>query len=648
MAISDRTIKRLKMLNDKLSAYKKHPEKIPDDEREEIALMFASTFKEFEEFAELSMLYLGFQLSPMQRDIARYMQYSPLKRMVQAQRGEAKSTIAVIYCVWRLIRDPSSRIMIISAGDNQASDVALLVIRFIMHWGILCWLRPDASRGDRTSAGKFDVHGALKGIDKSASVFCVGITAGFTGSRADLVLADDIEIPRNSGTQTEREKLLERSKEFSAIAIKNEILYLGTPQSKDSVYRSLPARGFDVRVWSGRYPTNEELARYGTGVQIAPIILEQITANPELQTGGGIEGNRGQPTDPAHINEMDLQAKELDYGEEGFNLQYMLDTTLADALRTKIKLTDMPVIGCGYDNVPETLEWLVQPNKALTAQDSTPYTKLHQLYYASGVSDVFIPLKHKVMTLDPAGSKGDELAFAIGGATNSYIYILSVGGFRGGCSPENMDKVLLKMLSTNTKLLDIEKNMGHGTVGLLFQSHTSSLITRLKNSNEEADKFLSESGLDRRELITRLQAIQFTEYSVSTQKEKRIIDTISPVSRRHKLVLSTNALKDDYEYCQQHSSDKRMNFSFLYQLSSITYDRGSLIHDDRADCIQRIVESCKGFLSADALRAAEKRVEADVKAFMNNPMGYSKDVLNQGSQSGRLRRAKTPRRRVNR
>ena len=214
------------MLNDKLSAYKEHPEKIPDDEREEIALMFASTFKEFEEFAELGMLYLGFQLSPMQRDIARYMQYSPLKRMVQAQRGEAKSTIAVIYCVWRLIRDPSSRIMIISAGDNQASDVALLVIRFIMHWGILCWLRPDASRGDRTSAGKFDVHGALKGIDKSASVFCVGITAGFTGSRADLVLADDIEIPRNSGTQTEREKLLERSKEFSAIAIKNEILSL--------------------------------------------------------------------------------------------------------------------------------------------------------------------------------------------------------------------------------------------------------------------------------------------------------------------------------------------------------------------------------------------------------------------------------------
>lgn len=459
-----------------------------------------------------------------------------------------------------------------------------------------------------------------------------------------------IEVPRNSGTQTEREKLLERSKEFSAIAIKNEILYLGTPQSKDSVYRSLPQRGFEVRVWSGRYPTNEELERYGAGTQVAPIIMERITANPELQTGGGIAGNRGQATDPEHINEMDLQEKELDYGDEGFNLQYMLDTTLADALRTKIKLTDIPIIGCGYDNVPETLEWLIQPNKALTEQDSTPYTKLHQLYYASGVSDKFIPLKHKVMTLDPSGSNGDELAFGIGGATNSYIYILSVGGFRGGCTPDNMDKVLLKMISTSTKILDIEKNMGHGTVGLLFQSHKGAIVTKLKTNVDDIQvlKMLNESGLSKLELIKALSDISITEYHVVGQKEKRIIDTISPVTRRHKLVITTNALKDDWEYCQQHSNDKRTSFSILYQLSSITYDRGSLIHDDRADCIQRIVETCKGFLSIDALAASKKRDDADKKVWVNNPMGYSKEVLNQGVVPTRQRRASTPRRRTNR
>lgn len=459
-----------------------------------------------------------------------------------------------------------------------------------------------------------------------------------------------IEVPRNSGTQTEREKLLERSKEFSAIAIKNEILYLGTPQSKDSVYRSLPQRGFEVRVWSGRYPTNEELERYGAGTQIAPIIMQRITANPELQTGGGIAGSRGQATDPAHINEMDLQEKELDYGEEGFNLQYMLDTTLADALRTKIKLTDVPIIGCGYDNVPETLEWLVQPNKAITEQDSTPYTKLHQLYYASGVSDKFIPLKHKVMTLDPSGSNGDELAFAIGGATNSYIYILSVGGFRGGCTPDNFDKVLLKMISTNTKLLDIEKNMGHGTVGLLFQSHKAAIVTKLKTNTDDAQviKLLDQSGLSKPELIKAIMEIGVSEYHVVGQKEKRIIDTISPVTRRHKLVITTNALKDDWEYCQQHSNDKRMSFSILYQLSSITYDRGSLVHDDRADCVQRIVETCKGFLSIDALAASKKRDDAEKQAWVNNPMGYSKEVLNQGTMPSRQRRASTPRRRVNR
>ncbi|WP_236516262.1 phage terminase large subunit, partial [Escherichia coli] len=154
----------------------------------------------------------------------------------------------------------------------------------------------------------------LKGIDKSASVSSVGISAQLAGKRADFLLADDIEVMRNSMTQTEREKLALQTREFSAICIHGDIMYLGTPQTKDSIYRELPRRGFSVRVWTGRYPTNEELERYGSGTEIAPIIMKRLLENPELQTGGGIEGNRGQPTDPNHIGEETLQSKELDYG----------------------------------------------------------------------------------------------------------------------------------------------------------------------------------------------------------------------------------------------------------------------------------------------------------------------------------------------
>jgi hypothetical protein len=42
---------------------------IPLEKREELAMMLAATFKEFTDFADLGMRYLGFNLSPMQRDM---------------------------------------------------------------------------------------------------------------------------------------------------------------------------------------------------------------------------------------------------------------------------------------------------------------------------------------------------------------------------------------------------------------------------------------------------------------------------------------------------------------------------------------------------------------------------------------------------
>ena len=60
-----------------------------------------------------------------------------------------------------------------------------------------------------------------------------------TGSRADRIIADDIEIPKNSETQLMQDKLSELVKEFDAVLKPLEdarIIYLGTPQTEDSLY----------------------------------------------------------------------------------------------------------------------------------------------------------------------------------------------------------------------------------------------------------------------------------------------------------------------------------------------------------------------------------------------------------------------------
>lgn len=159
--------------------------------------LLAEQYDKFEDFAYDGMAFLGFPLTDMQRDIAEFMQYGPRLRMVMAQRGEAKTTLAALYAIWRLIHRPSTRVLIVSAGEQNSSDTATLIVRLIMTWDILECLRPDRSAGDRTSTDAFDVHYSLKGLDRSPSIACAGITSNLPGRRADLLIPDDKQTCRH-------------------------------------------------------------------------------------------------------------------------------------------------------------------------------------------------------------------------------------------------------------------------------------------------------------------------------------------------------------------------------------------------------------------------------------------------------------------
>ncbi len=188
----------------------------------------------------------------------------------------------------------------------------------------------------------FDVHYTLKGIDKSPSVKCMGITANLQGNRADILLADDVESMKNSMTATMRAQLLERTLDFSSICTSGRIIWLGTPQSRDSIYNTLPGCGVVVRIWPGRYPTEEQESVYGGS--LAPLLQRRMAADPSLRTGGGLDGKQGQPIegrDSGYLDEHTLQRKELDQGASWFQLQHMLNTSLSDALRYPLKLSQL-------------------------------------------------------------------------------------------------------------------------------------------------------------------------------------------------------------------------------------------------------------------------------------------------------------------
>lgn len=567
------------------------------------AAEMAEYYENFRDFAIDGMAFLGFETTAMQEDIADFMQNGPRLRMVMAQRGEAKTTLAALYAVWRLIQRPSTRVLIVSAGEQNSSDTATLIVRIIMQWDIMEYLRPDRNSGDRTSTEAFDVHYSLKGLDRSPSVACAGITSNLPGRRADLLIPDDIESNKNGLSATQRAQLLHLSKEFSSICTHGDILYLGTPQSKDSIYNTLQGRGFEIRIWPGRFPSIrkdkegniiDEAEVYGN--RLAPFVRDQMLANPALRTGGGIDGTRGQPADPQRYSDADLIEKELDKGPEDFQLQYMLDTSLVDAMRQQLRLSDLVVANFGADLLPEIIGWQATPANEVPLGQDFPIT-MAKMYYAAPVQCNFVAPKDVFMFIDPAGGGSDEIGFGVSTAIGPYIHVLDAGGLKGGLNEKNDAELCYIIKRNGVTRIKCESNMGHG----VFEIAVRSILA--KNS---------------------LGHIPVTgEYSTG-QKEKRIIDSMVSAMQRHRVVVHRQVFESDKKYNLQHGQEQRTQYSLWYQLANITTDRDSLPHDDRLEAVAGAVREFKHVLVQDEHKAAEARAKAAAEEYLRNPMGYSK------------------------
>ena len=203
--------------------------------------------------------------TPVQLAIAEYLQTGPRRQIIEAFRGVGKSWLTAAYVCWRLYCNPNERILVVSASKERADAFSIFVRRLIQEWDVLAHLIPEEGMRDSTVA--FDVGGSAP--HQSPSVKSVGITGQLTGSRASLVVADDVETPKNSLTQVMRERLSELVKEFDAVLMaqadlanlgipEGRVVYLGTPQCEMSLYNDLPARGYDMRIWPARYPGQED------------------------------------------------------------------------------------------------------------------------------------------------------------------------------------------------------------------------------------------------------------------------------------------------------------------------------------------------------------------------------------------------------
>ena len=518
------------------------------------------------------------------------------RQIITAFRGIGKTWLTATFVCWCLLMDVDLRILIVSKSGPKAQEIAEFIRKLIQEVPIFQHLQPGKESKDTIMA--FTVSGAKP--DVAPSVKALGVDGQLPGNRADIIIPDDVETLQNSLTQLQRDRLGLSVKEFDAILKPGGlVVYLGTPQVEESLYNTLAnERGYTIRIWPARWPTAQQMANPRYHSRLAPSVASRWS-----------EGLAWKVREVERFTEEDMMARELSYGKAGFNLQFMLDTSLSDADRYPLKLRDLIVAPFGAEKVPVAINWGCDYTTLVKPED-LPCVGLSgdRYYYPMFKSDQWTELTEIVMAIDPSGRGADETSYAVVGIYGGMLYLLASGGFTGGYEEETL--IQLAQVAAKFKVHKVipEDNFGGGMFTQLFKPY----------------------------LYRYHKCEVVEEYRSKGQKEQRICDVLEPVLGAHRLVVLAEVIRADY------TPDSKDNQLF-YQMTRITRTRGALKHDDRLDALaiavqfftERMAQETKDSEAEHRAERRRKYLEAFLEAY-DASTGWSTS----GSESllGRLKR----------
>ena len=540
--------------------------------------------------------------------IADYLQHGPKRLQIQAFRGVGKSWITGAFVLWTLFKDPEKKIMIISASKERADNMSIFLQKLIIETPWLKHLRPkaDDSRWSRIS---FDVACSPH---QAPSVKSVGITGQLTGSRADLMILDDIEVPGNSMTELMREKLLQLCTEAESILTPKDdsrIMYLGTPQTTFTVYRKLAERAYRPFVWPARYPKN--LSQY-----------EGLIA-PQLQEDIDMGADTGACTDPDRFDDDDLVEREASMGRSNFMLQFMLDTSLSDAEKFPLKMADLVVTSVNPTQAPDSVVWCSDPRNVIK---ELPTVGLPGDYFYSPMQlqGEWGAYTETICSVDPSGRGSDETAAAYISQKNGFLYLHEMRAYRDGYTDTTLLDILRGCRRYGVTKLVVETNFGDGIVCELFKKH----------------------------LQQTKQAIDVEEVRANVRKEDRIIDSLEPVLNQHRLICNRSVIDWDYNSNKDEAPELRLLYMLFYQMSRMCREKGAVKHDDRLDALAQGVKYFTDALSISAYEAVKQRNRDDWQDMLDtwnddpqaaaNHMVLGMDLAQRQKARGKSGRSKTP------
>lgn len=551
----------------------------------------AFTEKDLKEDFKLFVWYLWTQILFLPRPTKRQLEVCEYlsndedygnTKMIQAFRGIGKSWITCAYAAWSLWRNPNEKIIVVSGTGRLAADFMMFVKRIITETPCLSHMVPERNdHRHRWSNEKLDVVGCR--LTKQASLTCLGMTSQLQGMRATLIIGDDIETMENSYTQDGRDKLMAKISDMFTVLVPEgaRVIFLGTPQSQESIYNKVTDRGFHKAIWPALIPEEVEQYRGCLYWKLHDEIL-----------GGKVYP--GEATDPQRFNEEYLEKKRIEMGASAFQLQYMMDTTLSDLDRFPLKLSDLIVAPLGITEAPSPLIWGTK-NPSRFINVGFQGDRFYSPAYTPNDTRL-VKYSDKILAVDPSGRGKDETGVSVVGQCMDKLCLLHNEGLRGGYQESLMEIAeLAKRFQVN--MVVVESNFGDGLYSELLKP-----------------------------LLASIYPCQVEEVRNNKQKELRIIHTLEPIMNQHRLVISEDVIKRDLK-------EPELEYSLFYQLTRITHQRGALRHDDRLDSLEIACRYFTERLAIDSKRAHQKYLEDERRALLEKFVKDSNRVLSGSGQS---------------
>jgi len=512
--------------------------------------------------------------------MARYLQNGGKRIQLQMFRGCGKSWVTAAFVLWILFCDRDKKIMVVSASKQRADDFSIFCQRCILDFPWLNHLAPsdDDQRWSRIS---FDVAGCRPA--QSPSVKSVGISGQLTGSRADIIIADDIEIPNNSATDMMREKLLQLVTEFESVLTPkpdSRVVFLGTPQTTFTIYRTLRDRGYTPMVWPARYPKSI--------VGYEDVLAEELQSDIDKH---GLESLIWKPTD-TRFSEINLLEREQSMSRSNFMLQFMLDTSLSDALKFPLKISDIIALPLDGKVGPSSLVWRADKSTLL---DLPAVALPGDRWHGPAETGPSVPFGETIVAVDPSGRGKDETVAMVLSQINGNLFLREIYASTDGYSDTTLCGILRMAKKFGATKCLIESNFGDGLVMEVMKKHA----------------------------IEMRVGLEFEEVRSTTRKEDRIIDTLEPVLNQHRLVVDTRLVTWDYQSNNDMAPEERLPRMLMYQLTRMCREKGAVKHDDRLDCLSLGVKYFQDVMAISQVEQ-DKRLRHDqwnhmLRAFIENP-----------------------------